>query len=144
VNPVIPEVVNQVAFYVVGSDTTVTFAAEAGQLQLNAMEPIIAFSLFNSITFLQNACRVLADRCIKGITANREQCRLNVERSIGLVTALNPYIGYEKASEVARLALDTGRSVAEVVLEKGYLTKEELANVLSPANMLKPRYFPGN
>ncbi len=144
VNPVIPEVVNQVAFYVVGSDTTVTFAAEAGQLQLNAMEPIIAFSLFNSITFLQNACRVLADRCIKGITANREQCRLNVERSIGLVTALNPYIGYEKASEVARLALETDRSVAEVVLEKGFLTKEELSNILSPENMLKPRYFPGS
>jgi len=111
---------------------------------LNAMEPIIAFSLFNSITFLKNACLTLTDRCIRGITANREQCRLNVERSIGLVTALNPHIGYEKASEVARAALETGRSVAEVVLEKGYLTKEELADILSPANMLQPRYVPGN
>ena len=143
VNPVIPEVVNQVAYHVIGNDTTVTFAAEAGQLQLNAMEPIIAFSLFNSITFLNNACLTLADRCIRGITANREQCRHNVERSIGLVTALNPYIGYEKASEVAHEALETGRSVGDIVLEKGYLSKGELDNILAPDNMIKPHYFSG-
>jgi aspartate ammonia-lyase len=143
VNPVIPEVVNQVAYHVIGNDITVTFAAEAGQLQLNAMEPIIAFSLFNSITFLNNACLTLADRCIKGITANREQCRLNIERSIGLVTALNPYIGYEKASEIAHEALESGKSVCELVLEKGYLSKGELDSILSPEHMLKPHYFQG-
>jgi len=143
VNPVIPEVVNQVAFHVIGNDVTVTFAAEAGQLQLNAMEPIIAFSLFNSITFLNNACLTLADRCIKGITANREQCRLNIERSIGLVTALNPYIGYEKATEVAHEALETGRSVYEIVLEKGFLSRQEMDDIMAPENMIKPRYFQG-
>ena len=143
VNPVIPEVVNQVAFHVIGNDVTVTFAAEAGQLQLNAMEPIIAFSLFNSITFLNNACLTLADRCIKGIMANREQCRLNIERSIGLVTALNPYIGYEKATEVAHEALETGRSVYEIVLEKGYLSQKDLDSIMSPENMIKPHYFQG-
>ncbi|MEN6466016.1 MAG: aspartate ammonia-lyase [Syntrophaceae bacterium] len=141
VNPIIPEVVNQVAFAVIGNDVTVSFAAEAGQLQLNAMEPIIAFSLFNSSTLLQRACRTLADRCIRGITANRDQCRLNVERSIGLVTALNPYIGYEKATEVAHQALETGESVCEIVLKKGYLSKEELDKILSPENMIKPHYF---
>lgn len=140
VNPIIPEVVNQVAFEVIGNDLTVTMAAEAGQLELNVMEPIIAYNLFTSLDLLGRACRTLTERCIVGITANREICRRMVERSIGLVTALNPYIGYEKSSEIAELALRTGGSVYEIVLEKGYLSKDELDEILSPENMTRPRF----
>ncbi|OPY67429.1 MAG: Aspartate ammonia-lyase [Syntrophorhabdaceae bacterium PtaU1.Bin034] len=141
VNPVIPEVVNQVAFAVIGNDVTITLAAEAGQLQLNVMEPIIAFRLFDSLRLLERACVTLADKCIRGITADRGACRRYVEQSVGLVTALNPYIGYEKSAEVAHEALATGKSVYETVLEKGYLSKEELDDILSPENMIKPRYL---
>jgi aspartate ammonia-lyase len=141
VNPVIPEVVNQVAYEVIGNDVTVSMAAEAGQLELNAMEPVIAYKLFTSIDLLGRACSTLAERCIKGITANREHCRRMVENSIGLVTALNPYIGYERASEVAREALESGGSVYEIVLEKGYLSQEELDDILSPENMTRPRFL---
>ena len=130
VNPVIPEVVNQIAYEVIGNDITVSFAAEAGQLQLNAFEPIIAHSLFKSIAHLTNGCRTLAERCVKGITANREHLRRSVEHSIGLVTALNPYIGYAKATEVAQEALATGRSVVELVLEKQLLSKAQLDDIL--------------
>lgn len=141
VNPIIPEVVNQVAFEVIGNDITVTLAAEAGQLELNVMEPVIAFNLFTSLDMLGRACRTLADRCVDGITANREVCRRMVENSIGLVTALNPYIGYEKSTIVADEALKTGRSVYEIVLEKGYLNKAQLDDILSPENMTRPRYL---
>jgi aspartate ammonia-lyase len=141
VNPIIPEVVNQVAFEVIGNDVTVTMAAEAGQLELNVMEPVIAYNLFTSIDMLGRACRTLADRCVSGITANRERTRKMVEHSIGLVTALNPIIGYDKSSEVARAALASGRSVYEIVLEKGYLTKQELDDLLSPENMIRPKYL---
>jgi aspartate ammonia-lyase len=137
VNPIIPEVVNQVAFEVIGNDLTVTMAAEAGQLELNAMEPVIAYSLFTSLDMLGRACRTLVTRCILGITANREHCRQMVENSIGLVTALNPLLGYEKASQIAEEALRTGKSVVEVVLEKGYLSREELEKVLSPQSMIR-------
>ncbi|WP_055551257.1 aspartate ammonia-lyase [Streptomyces sp. NBRC 110028] len=132
VNPVIPEVVNQVAFEVIGNDVAITMAAEAGQLQLNAFEPIILHSLSESITHLRAACLVLADRCVAGITANAENLRATVENSIGLVTALNPYIGYSAATSIAKEALATGRGVAELVLEKGLLPAERLAEVLSP------------
>jgi aspartate ammonia-lyase len=141
VNPIIPEVVNQVAFEVIGNDLTVTLAAEAGQLELNVMEPIIAYNLFTSLDLLERACRTLNERCITGITANREVCRRMVEHSIGLVTALNPYIGYEKSTEIANLALATGSSVYETVLERGYLSKAELDEILSPENMTRPRYL---
>ncbi len=141
VNPIIPEVVNQVAFQVVGNDITVTMAVEAGQLELNVMLPVVAFNLFRSLDMLGRACRTLAERCIVGITANREVCRRLVENSIGLVTALNPLIGYEKSTEIASEALKTGRSVYDVVLEKGYLTKAELDDVLLPENMTRPRYI---
>ena len=141
VNPVIPEVVNQVAFEVIGNDITVTMAAEAGQLELNAFEPVIAYSLFRSLDMLGRACRTLAERCIDGITANHEHTRRMVEQSIGLVTALNPVIGYEKSTEIARLALITDRSVYDIVLEKGYLSKAELDDLLSPENMTHPRYI---
>jgi aspartate ammonia-lyase len=137
VNPIIPEVVNQVAFEVIGNDLTVTMAAEAGQLELNAMEPVIAYSLFTSLDMLGRACRTLVTRCINGITANREHCRKIVENSIGLVTALNPLLGYEKSSQIAEEALRTGKSVVEVVLEKGYLSREQLEQVLSPQRMIR-------
>jgi aspartate ammonia-lyase len=141
VNPVIPEVVNQVSFEVIGNDITVTLAAEAGQLELNAFEPVIAFNLFRSLDMLGRACRTLAEKCIDGITANREHCRRQVEHSIGLVTALNPLLGYERSSEIAREALESGRSVYEIVLEKGYLSREQLDQALLPENMTRPRYF---
>ncbi len=140
VNPIIPEVVNQVAYMVIGNDVTITFAAEAGQLELNAMEPVIAFSLFNSLVTLNSACRTLADRCISGITANREICRRYVDNSIGVVTALNPALGYERTSEIAREALETGKPIADIVLDRGYLTSEELNDLLSPEKMTRPRY----
>jgi aspartate ammonia-lyase len=141
VNPIIPEVVNQVAFEIIGNDLTITMAAEAGQLELNAMEPVIAYNLFTSLDLLRRACRTLTERCILGITANREVCRRMVEHSIGLVTALNPYIGYEKSTEIANLALETGDSVYEIVLQKGYLSKAALEEILSPENMTRPRYI---
>ncbi len=140
VNPIIPEVVNQVAFEVIGNDLTVTMAAGAGQLELNAFEPVIAFNLFRSLDMLGRACRTLAQRCVQGITANAEHCRRMVEHSIGLVTALNPILGYERSAEIAKEALATGRGVTAIVLEKGYLSREELDDLLSPENMTKPRY----
>ena len=140
VNPIIPEVVNQVAYAVIGNDVTVSFAAEAGQLELNVMEPVIAFSLFNSLVILRRASVTLADRCVRGITANRDRCREYVEHSIGLVTALNPYLGYERCTEIANEALETKRSVCDIVLEKGYMKKEEIDEILSAENMVKPRW----
>ena len=142
VNPVIPEVVNQVCFQVVGNDLTVTMAAEAGQLQLNVFEPVIAFNLFQSVEILAQAAHVLRERCVVGITANRERIRHLLERSIGVVTALVPYIGYERASAVAREALETDRGVYELVLEKNWLTQQQLDEVLSPDAMTKPRPMP--
>ena len=139
VNPVIPEVVNQLAFEAIGNDVTVSFAAEGGQMQLNAFEPIIAHSLFKSLAHLRNGCITLANRCVKGITANREHLRRMVESSIGLVTALNPYIGYERASAVAKEAHDTGRSVYDLVLEKGWLSKAQLDDILRPEVLTQPR-----
>jgi aspartate ammonia-lyase len=138
VNPVIPEVVNQIAFEVIGNDLTVSFAAEAGQLQLNAFEPIIAHSLFASIDHLRQGCLTLEDRCIRGITANRGHLRNAVERSIGIVTALNPYIGYANATAIAREAHASGRGVYELVLEKGLLPKEKLEEVLRPEALTQP------
>lgn len=142
VNPVIPEVVNQIAFEVIGNDITVSFAAEAGQLQLNAFEPIIAHSLFKSIAHLRNGCLTLAERCVRGITANRAHLRRSVESSIGIVTALNPYIGYENATAVAKEAHATGQSVYDLVLAKGLLTQAELDDILRPEILTQPRPLP--
>ena len=139
VNPVIPEVVNQIAFEVIGNDVTVSFAAEAGQLQLNAFEPIIAHSLFKSVTHLRNGCLTLAERCVSGITANRDRLRAIVDNSIGIVTALNPYIGYANATQVAQEALATGRSVSDLVLEKKLLSRERLDEILRPDVLTRPR-----
>lgn len=144
VNPVIPEVVNQIAFKVIGNDLTVTLAAEAGQLELNVMEPVIAQSIFESITMLMNGMATLRHRCVLGITANEDRCREMVENSIGLVTALNPVLGYEASTLVAKEALETNRGVYELVLEKGLLSKEELDTLLDPKNMLTPRKQKGS
>ncbi len=139
VNPVIPEVVNQVAYQVIGNDLTITLAAEAGQLQLNVMEPVLAYSLATSLRNLTAAVNVLTTKCITGITANREHCRDLVEHSIGIVTAVMPVIGYKRATEVAIEALDTGVSVRELILRKGYLTPAELDEALSLEAMTQPR-----
>lgn len=139
VNPVIPEVVNQIAYEVIGNDLTISFAAEAGQLQLNAFEPIIAHSLFKSVTHLRAGCLTLAERCVRGITANREALRRSVENSIGLVTALNPYIGYAHATEIAQAALASGASVYELVLQRGLLPQAQLDQILRPEVLTQPR-----
>ena len=136
VNPVIPEVVNQVCFDIVGGDVTVTMAAEAGQLQLNVFEPVIAYRLLGGLDMLKNACDVLRERCVGGITANPDRMRYFVEHSIGIVTALVPIIGYERATEVAKDALSTGRGVYELVTERGLLTREELDRALDPGTMV--------
>lgn len=141
VNPVIPEVTNQVCFKVIGNDTTVSFAAEAGQLELNVMEPIITESLFESLTWLRNVIETLTEECILGITVNKEHCYEMVKNSIGIVTALNPIIGYKKSSMVAKEAHDTGRSVYDIVIEKGLMTKEELDKALDPKEMLQSHKF---
>jgi aspartate ammonia-lyase len=139
VNPVIPEVMNQVCFRVIGSDLTVTLAAEAGQLQLNVMEPVIAACLLEGQTLLRNAARTLRENCIAGITANEDVCRKLLEQSIGTVTALNPVIGYDKATELAAEALKTGKGIVQLVREKAILSEEELARILDPASMTGAR-----
>ena len=138
VNPVIPEVVNQVCFDVIGGDMTVTMAAEAGQLQLNVFEPVIAFRLLSGLSAMTNACKVLRERCITGITANPDRMRQFVEQSIGIVTALVPVLGYEASTVIARDALATGRGVYELVMERGLLTREQLDHALNPEAMTGP------
>ena len=136
VNPVIPEVVNQVCFKVIGNDLTVSFAAEAGQLELNVMEPVLCQAIFESVSLLENALDTLRSKCVEGITANREVCLEMVKHSIGIVTALNPYIGYKNSTKIAKEALETGKSVYNLVLEHQLLSKAELDNILDPKNML--------
>lgn len=138
VNPVIPEVVNQVAFNVIGNDVTITMAAEAGQLELNAFEPIIFYCMFQSIDTLAYAVQTLVDNCITGITANEERCRYLVENSIGIITAINPYIGYQKAADIAKKALKTGEPVRDLILEEKIMDEEELNRVLDPVHMTEP------
>ncbi len=139
VNPVIPEVINQIAYKVIGNDLTVTMAAEAGQLELNVMEPVIAQSLFENIEILKNGMITFKYRCVDGITANKERCRDMVQKSISLITALNPVLGYETCSRLAKEALESNKGVYELVLEKGLLSKAELDEYLKPENMIAPR-----
>lgn len=139
VNPVIPEVMNQVCFRVIGNDLTVTMAAEAGQLQLNVMEPVLTYAIMESMQLLSNAMDTLREKCIDGITANEEHCREMVLHSIGIVTALNPYIGYKNSTKIAKEALETGKSVYNLVLEHNILSKEQLDDILNPENMLAPK-----
>ena len=141
VNPVIPEVTNQVCFKVIGNDTTISFAAEAGQLELNVMEPVITESLFESLVWLSNAIDTLVEECVLGITVNKERCYEMVKNSIGIVTALNPYIGYKTCTKVAKEALETNRSVYDIVLEQGLMTQEKLDEALNPKNMLISHKF---
>ena len=141
VNPVIPEVVNQVCFKVIGNDTAVSFAAEAGQLQLNVMEPVITECLIESLVWLKNGIETLTEECVLGITVNKEHCLEMVKNSIGIVTALNPYIGYKTSSKVAKEAFETNRSVYEIVLEKGLMTQDKLDEALDPAKMLSSHKF---
>jgi len=139
VNPVIPEAVNQAAFQVIGNDLALTLAAEAGQLQLNAMEPLIAYNTLSSMKMLVSACEMLEKRCIRGIRADREQCARHVESSIGIVTALVPYIGYENASRIATTALSSNATVKELVLGEGLLEESHLNQLLSPESMVAPQ-----
>ena len=139
VNPVIPEVVNQVAFLVMGHDLTISTVIEAGQLELNAFEPVLFYQLFESITALTAAVDTFTVNCIEGITANKKKCRDNVEKSTGVVTVLVPFVGYQRAAEIAKEALRTGISVREIILRDGILTEDELANVLDPVAMTEAR-----
>ena len=138
VNPVIPEVINQVAFLIIGNDMTVTMAAEGGQLELNAFEPIIFYCLFQSIGTLTYAVHTFVDNCVTGITANRERCRDMVEHSVGIITALCPHVGYEKAAEVAKRAIETGAPVRRLILEEGLLDEAALDKILDPYSMTEP------
>ncbi|HET6369825.1 MAG TPA: lyase family protein, partial [Nitrospiria bacterium] len=139
VNPVMAEVTNMVCFHVIGNDQTVMMAAQAGQMELNVMMPVIAYNLLQSIEILTNTMNVFADRCVKGITANRERCQELADKSIGLATILNPSIGYEAAASVAKEATATGKSLRQVVVERRILTRVEVEKVLDPARMTEPR-----
>ena len=138
VNPVIPEVVNQVAFNAIGNDMTITMAAEAGQLELNAFEPIIFYCLFQSIDTIAYAVNTFVDNCVIGITANETRCRYFVENSVGIITAICPYVGYQKAAEIAKEAIKTGESVRKLIIEKGLLTKEQMDEIMDPVQMTEP------
>lgn len=138
VNPVIPEVMNQVCYKVLGNEACVTMAGEAAQMELNAMEPVMALCCFESAEMMMNGMDTLRTRCVEGITANADRCREYVHNSIGIVTALNPVIGYDNSTEIAKEALETGRSVYDLVIEKGILTAEQLDTILAPENMIRP------
>lgn len=138
VNPVMAEVVNQVAFQVIGNDHTVSLAVEAGQFELNVMEPVAAFNLMQSIDVLKNVTKVFRERCIEGITANKDRCLNMVESHIGLITALNPHIGYEQSTSIAKEAKESGEKIPEIVARKGILTKEQLDTILDPKNLTEP------
>ena len=141
INPVIPEVVSQVAFNVIGNDLTITMAAEAGQLELNAFEPILFYNLFESLETLSHAISTLVDNCIIGITANEDHCLELLEESVGIATALCPYIGYKKSAEIAKSSLKTGIPIRKLVLKNSILTKEKLDSILNPATMTNPTYI---
>jgi aspartate ammonia-lyase len=142
VNPVMPEAVNQTCYYVIGADVTISMAAEAGQLQLNVMEPVIGFSLFTSLTYMTNVLYSLINKCIDGITANEEVCRNMVMNSIGIVTALNPILGYELCSSIAKEALETGKSVHDIaVTERNLITQEKWDEIFSIENLIHPKFI---
>jgi aspartate ammonia-lyase len=139
VNPVIPEAMNQTAYQVIAADLAVTLAAEAGQLQLNAMEPMIIYNLLNSLKMLKEACQMLEHRCIRGIIANEQACAAHVDNSIGIITALVPHIGYSNASRIAHTALMTGSTVKALIIEENLMSESELNRLLSPQSMLAPQ-----
>jgi len=138
VNPVIAEVMNQVTFNIIGNDITITMAVEAGQLELNAFEPVIFYKLFESIETLAKGVNTFVENCIKGITANRMRCKELVDNSVGIITAICPHIGYKKAAEIAKTAIETGKPVREIAIQKGVLSESELDDILDPMSMTKP------
>ncbi|WP_018923776.1 aspartate ammonia-lyase [Salsuginibacillus kocurii] len=138
VNPVMCEVINQISFQVIGNDHTISMASEAGQLELNVMEPVLVFNLLQSLSVLQNGLEVFKSYAVEGLTANVERCRELVEGSVGIITAINPHVGYETASRIAKEALQTGRSVREICLERGILSKKELNEILDAKEMTNP------
>jgi len=138
VNPVMAEVVNQVAFQVIGNDHTISLASEAGQLELNVMEPVLVFNLLQSLSILQNVLKVFREHLVVGLKANVERCRQLVEQSVGIVTAINPHVGYETATQIAKEAIQTGRAVRDICIERGILTPEELDVILNPYEMTSP------
>lgn len=139
VNPVIAEVINQISFNIIGNDMTITMAAEAGQLELNAFEPIIFYKLFESIETLTNGINTFIDNCISGITANKERCQQLVDNSVGVVTAICPYIGYKKAAQIAKTAIKSGKPVKKIVLDEGILKENEIDEILDPVSMTEPK-----
>ena len=144
VNPVIPEVVNQTCFQIIGADTACTMASEAGQLELNVMEPVIIYNVFNSIQMFTRALRTLRELCVVDITANPEHTAEMVNNSIGIVTCLLPFIGYKNCTKAAKTALMTGKSVRDVLVELGLCTKEEVDKYLVPEEMIHPEYISKN
>ncbi|WP_209125366.1 aspartate ammonia-lyase [Alkalihalobacillus sp. BA299] len=138
VNPVMCEVINQISFQVIGNDHTISLASEAGQLELNVMEPVLVFNLLQSLSILQNGIKVFKEFTIEGITANIEKCKEMVERSVGIITAINPHVGYETASRIAKEAIQTNRPVREICIERGILSEEELNEILDPREMTNP------
>ena len=138
VNPVIPEVVTQVAFAVIGNDTTITLAAEAGQLELNAFEPVVFYKLFESLTCMKNAVKTLTVNCIEGIQSNRERCEELLYESVGTVTALSPYLGYKKSADLAKEALKKNKKIKDLVREQKLLPDEQLEKILDPFTMTGP------
>ncbi|MFA9555945.1 aspartate ammonia-lyase [Evansella sp. AB-rgal1] len=138
VNPVMCEVINQISFQVIGNDHTISLASEAGQLELNVMEPVLVFNLLQSFTILQNGIKVFREYAVEGITANVERCRELVENSVGIITAINPHVGYETASRIAKEAITSNRPVREICIERGLLSEEELDRILDPKEMTNP------
>lgn len=138
VNPVIPEILNQISAQVKGNDLSVASAVEMGQLELNVMLPVVIYNLLQSLELLTNGVATFTKNCIKGITANREVCIGHVEKSIGIITAINPHLGYDQSSRIAHQALKEKKSIREVILEEGYLTEEELEEILDPLEMTEP------
>ena len=138
VNPVIPEVMNQICYKVIGNELCVTMAGEAAQMELNAMEPVMAQCCFESVDLLMNGFDTLRTLCVEGITANEQYCIEEVHHSIGVVTALNPIIGYKNSTKIAKEALETGKSVYQLILDHGILSKEDIDTILSPENMIHP------
>ena len=136
INPVIPEVMNQICFNVIGNDTTITYASEAGQLELNAFEPIIFRCLFESLDTLCNGVAIFIKDCISEITVNQIQCKTHLNRSIGIITALCPYIGYTRASHLAKKALSKNRNIRDIVIEENIMSEEEVDKLLEPVNMV--------
>jgi fumarate hydratase class II/aspartate ammonia-lyase len=138
VNPVIAEMLNMVCFSIIGNDLTITMASQAGQLEINVMMPVMQYKLLDSISIMTSALKVFITKCIKGITANEDRCYKYAVNSMGIVTALSPYIGYSSAAEVANESLLTGESIREIVLKKGLMPEDKLSEILSPESMTKP------